>query len=101
MGERICIHLARAFITNPEVLILHKPLELFDSKMENRLKHLMNAHVDERGLGLTAADRIFRRPRTVFFSSNELVEEDDYDDVWRFEVDEVSGESKVIQKKRR
>jgi len=64
------ITLARALIMNPECLILHKPITLFDEAESKRAIALLRNHVDHRGIGLSEEARKFRRRRTVFFSSS-------------------------------
>jgi len=63
------INLARAFIMNPEFLVLHKPTMGFDDSERMQILSLIRRHIDERGLQLTEESRKFRRRRTVLFSS--------------------------------
>jgi len=63
------INLARAFIMNPECLVLHKPALAFDDSEARAIIKLLRLHVDERGLDLPEEKRHFRRNRTVFFTA--------------------------------
>jgi ABC-type multidrug transport system fused ATPase/permease subunit len=63
------INLARAFVMNPECLVLHKPALAFDDNEARLIIQLLRAHVDERGLELSEEGRHFRRNRTVFFTA--------------------------------
>ena len=52
-SEQECFHLARAFIFDPEVLIIHKPVDAFDGDLKDRVLRLMREFVDKRGWSLT------------------------------------------------
>jgi len=62
------LNLARAFVMNPECLILHKPSLRFDDNEKKNVIKLLRDHVDHRGLKLSDETRRFRRRRTVFFT---------------------------------
>lgn len=62
--EKRMISLARAFICNPEILVLQKPLDDCDLDDVETILKILREYVDDRGI-LKAA---FGRPRTVFFS---------------------------------
>lgn len=83
------IHLARAFIMNPEVLILQRPFRRFsEGKGERkRLMYAIQEHLAQRGLatGPTTVGR--RRPRTVFFTSETQSQEEEADVVWTINPD--------------
>jgi len=63
------LNLARAFIMNPECLVIHKPDMVFSSDEVTSVMELLRKHVNERGLELPEKTRAVRRPRTVFFTS--------------------------------
>jgi ABC-type multidrug transport system fused ATPase/permease subunit len=61
--------LARVFVMNPEVVVMHKPLAAFDEEKETPLiLKLLRRYVEQRGLILPEEDREYRRPRTVFIT---------------------------------
>merc|ERR1712176_341542 len=62
--------MARAFIMNPEVLVLQRPGSVFNEVMEWKVLSAIKAHVDERGLAMCDASRHTRRPRSVFFTTD-------------------------------
>ena len=66
------IHLARALIAAPEVLLLHRPLALLDDDAASRLLSVLQTFVRQRGLALDPATRASRRLRTVIFSCRSL-----------------------------
>lgn len=66
--EKCLLHIARAFVANPHVLVLHKPLEHFNTLMSQRIVDLLREFVDNRGLEKPAETFSTRRPRTVIFS---------------------------------
>jgi len=62
------IHLARAFVMNPDVLILHKPLAQLDELHARFVLELLREFVDLRGIEKPPEERKKRRPRTCIFS---------------------------------
>jgi len=66
--EQCLLNLCRAFVMNPEVLILHKPLENFNLMNARRVLDLLREFVDMRGLEKPPEDLLLRRPRTVIMS---------------------------------
>merc|ERR1719436_1364597 len=64
--------LARAFVMNPEVLVIHKPTIAFNRQESEQMIAKLRQHVDERGLALPEQERAQRRPRTVFFSLSQV-----------------------------
>lgn len=66
--EQCLLNLCRAFVMNPEVLILHKPLENFNLMHARRVLDLLREFVDLRGLEKPPEDLLLRRPRTVIMS---------------------------------
>ena len=61
--------LARALITNPEVLVLYSPTEGYDAITSKRVLFLLREFADEKGVGQGDATRHMRRPRTIIFST--------------------------------
>jgi len=63
------VHLARAFIANPEVLVLQRPLANYSAVSGNRglVLSAIVEYVRQRGLCFSSNER--RRPRTCFFSA--------------------------------
>jgi len=66
--EKCLLHIARALVMNPEVLILHKPLEHFDNIFARRVVDLLREFVDLRGIEKSKNTLHLRRPRTCIFS---------------------------------
>mmetsp|Transcript_78569 Transcript_78569/g.217222 ORF Transcript_78569/g.217222 Transcript_78569/m.217222 type:complete len:685 (+) Transcript_78569:2-2056(+) len=67
--DMCALHLARAFVMNPDVLVLHKPLTNFDDTRSHLVLNLMHEFVHKRGLEKPSQDRAQRRPRTCIFSA--------------------------------
>lgn len=65
--DKAKLHLARAFMMNPEVMVLQRPLLHFNFADQTQFAALIHKHVDQRGIGMTD-DVETRRPRTVFVS---------------------------------
>lgn len=68
--DRCLLHLARALVMNPEVLVLHKPLTHFDRFHAKRVLQLLREFVDLRGIEKPAVGRRLRRPRTCIYSAS-------------------------------
>jgi len=65
--EMFKVHLARALIMNPEVIVYHRPLSHFSTEKSKLMLGALREHVDNRGLVLPGESRYRRRPRTAFF----------------------------------
>jgi energy-coupling factor transporter ATP-binding protein EcfA2 len=63
-SDRKLIHLARAFIYNPEVLVVHTPGMYFDFEQRITVVELLNEFVRCRGIEMDDATRAMRRKRT-------------------------------------
>eukprot|EP00929_Paragymnodinium_shiwhaense_P013800 TRINITY_DN121651_c0_g1_i1.p1 TRINITY_DN121651_c0_g1~~TRINITY_DN121651_c0_g1_i1.p1 ORF type:complete len:958 (-),score=133.84 TRINITY_DN121651_c0_g1_i1:8-2881(-) len=66
--EQSLLHIARALIANPEVLVMQRPLHRFSGEMSQRVRDMLLAHVADRGLHLPPGERDKRRPRTLVYS---------------------------------
>eukprot|EP00434_Breviolum_minutum_P000523 symbB.v1.2.000450.t1/scaffold32.1/size405148/23 len=83
--EKVKLHLARALLMNPEVLVLQRPLHHYDANTAKMVLGLLQAHVRDRGLAMPEETREERRPRTCFFTVEEKSQADAADVVWRIE----------------
>jgi ABC-type transport system involved in cytochrome bd biosynthesis fused ATPase/permease subunit len=68
-SQRSRLHLARAFIANPEVLVMELPTALFDQRSAHNLLDVIREHVDMKGLYVDARHRVTARPRTCVLST--------------------------------
>jgi ABC-type uncharacterized transport system fused permease/ATPase subunit len=66
--EQRLLHLGRALVSDPEVLIMQMPLQGLAETSAKRVLALMNTFVTERGVGRDLETLHRRRPRTVVFS---------------------------------
>jgi ABC-type multidrug transport system fused ATPase/permease subunit len=66
--DRSLIHIARALVMNPEVLIIHKPLSHFDDLHSRMVCELLREFVDMRGIEKPMEEYAKRRLRTCIFS---------------------------------
>lgn len=85
--ERVKIHLARALIMNPEVLVLQRPLHHYDTATRMAVLDVLKLNVSNRGVGMPQATASRRRPRTVFFTPEAVEEAEEADDVWQIDMD--------------
>lgn len=69
--EKVKIHIARAFIMNPEIMVMHRPLYHFDEGSGKKMLELINAHHKNRGMCMPLTTMGRRRPRTVFITTDE------------------------------
>lgn len=86
-SERMRLHLARAFIMNPEVMVLQRPLKHFTSAQWRLVMRVMKSHIEGRGIDMPAESRGRRRPRTVFFSAEFHEQAIHADVIWAIEHD--------------
>lgn len=92
------IQLARAFIYNPQILVLHKPVDSADAGDEHdMLLGLIREFVDKRGVCFAADSVETRRPRTCFFSGGDHHARSDKnssaaDIVWKLTATSMSEE---------
>jgi len=82
-AERAKMHLARAFIANPEVLVLQRPLIHYNEKEAKEMLGLIVRHTKEKGLCLPQEQSHRRRPRTCFFTPDSREEAAQADKIWR------------------
>merc|ERR1712232_907354 len=82
-SERKRIHLARAFIFNPEVMVLHRPVDEFELSLTDNILALMREFVDNRGVELDPGTAHRRRPRTVFYTGGTIKRTRIADLVWQ------------------
>lgn len=83
--EKVKLHLARALIMNPEVMVLQRPLHHFDADTGMRIFHLLKHHTHNRGLLLPESSSRRRRPRTCFFAPETAAQAKDADVVWQID----------------
>ncbi|CAE7845911.1 ssuB1 [Symbiodinium microadriaticum] len=90
--DKMTIHLARAFIANPHVLVMHKPLmRFYQEELRKATMVTIEEFVKYRGLGLNnAPDEITkRRTRTVVLSQFHSLELDHAEMVFQLENGQV------------
>mmetsp|Transcript_83221 Transcript_83221/g.178409 ORF Transcript_83221/g.178409 Transcript_83221/m.178409 type:complete len:576 (-) Transcript_83221:100-1827(-) len=90
------LHLARAFIMNPEVLVLQRPLMHFNEDESVEIMELMRQYVTNRGIFLPEGVRHLRRPRTCFFTAEHSRHKAQADVLWNLQPD---GTIEAITKK--
>jgi len=80
--EKAKIHLARALIMNPEVLVLHRPLVHYDENSLVNAREVLREQVKNNGVCLDTASAWRRRPRTCIYTPSSALEMEDADVVW-------------------
>lgn len=69
-SHQVLLSFARAFIANPEVLVLQKPFVYLNKTSTNTVISLLRHFVDDRGVGQDPKKFWTRRPRTCFMSGH-------------------------------
>jgi len=87
LSQRIKLHLARALIANPEVLIIKRTLQGFNDEVAELMLDILRKHVSERGVCLPEAGRSSRRPRNVMFITENISEAIQADTVLQMDAD--------------
>ena len=94
--EKAKLHIARALVVNPEILILEKPLMNFDDKEYRLVQRSLREYVYNRGVALPVESRESRRPRTCFYSA-EREDTSQTDVVWKCDGGSVVAEKPPLQ----
>jgi len=68
--ETVLLHLARAFIANPDVMCSHKPVVTMDSRMGAMVLRAFQEFVRQRGLAKEPKNLYRRRKRTCIITMN-------------------------------
>ncbi|CAE7234177.1 unnamed protein product, partial [Symbiodinium microadriaticum] len=97
-SEKWRFQLARAFVHDPHVLLVHRPADELDPQMQEKVLSCFRDFVDRRGLEINEEigshlppDR--RRPRTVVFTTGSMTKISIADYVWRIGKDGVQVEN--------
>jgi len=69
LSFKVKLHIARALIADPEVIILDRSLQALNEESAAQILDVLHQHVQERGLCKPPEGRSTRRPRTVFFGT--------------------------------
>merc|ERR1711924_353041 len=75
------IMIARALISNPEVLCIHKPTLAFDEKTSATVVHLLRQFVDDRGVEISSRVQ-HRKCHTCIMTSTRSLSTELADDVY-------------------
>jgi len=89
-SRRVKLHIARALIANPEVLVVQRALQAFEEEVASDMLDVLRKHVKERGLGLPEDGRASRRPRNVFFCTESASQAVQADAVWQMDPENKS-----------
>ena len=69
-ADRQLISIGRAFVMNPEVIILHKPTAILDLTQTAAVLEMFREYVENRGLFMPASEPlVHRRKRTLIYSA--------------------------------
>jgi len=88
-SDVVLIHLARAFIYNPEVLVMNRPTARLPESTSTLVIKLIDEFVKNKGVELSNTDVWRRRPRTAFVSFVRLQGVRAADVVWKVADNDV------------
>eukprot|EP00747_Dinoflagellata_sp_TGD_P145116 gnl/TRDRNA2_/TRDRNA2_176565_c3_seq2.p1 gnl/TRDRNA2_/TRDRNA2_176565_c3~~gnl/TRDRNA2_/TRDRNA2_176565_c3_seq2.p1 ORF type:complete len:231 (+),score=19.63 gnl/TRDRNA2_/TRDRNA2_176565_c3_seq2:3-695(+) len=71
--EAMLLCLARAFISNPELMIVHKPTSHFDRMHSTLILEMLREFVDKKGIGQAERQWYMRRLRTCILSGTKEI----------------------------
>jgi len=93
-SEKWRFQLARAFIYDPHVLVVHRPVDNLDDHLKETVMSLFLEFVEKRGLENNLEDlaQTQRRPRTVIFSTGRATQTSIADYVWHVTPDGIKVE---------
>merc|ERR1719311_936389 len=66
--EKQLLNLARAFVNNPEIVVMHTPMQCFGDTEAEPLMRVFKEFVEWRGVALSEEGFAKRHPRTVVMS---------------------------------
>jgi ABC-type nitrate/sulfonate/bicarbonate transport system ATPase subunit len=70
-SEKADVHIMRALLLNPEVLVMHRPFAHFHAYVDfQHVEQAMIGHRNDRGFMLPQHQKHVRRPRTVFYTAD-------------------------------
>jgi ABC-type multidrug transport system fused ATPase/permease subunit len=69
-SEKVKLHLVRALIADPEVMMLDRTLQGLNKESAQEVLDVLRLHVSEKGLCHPPEELAARRPRTVFFNTS-------------------------------
>lgn len=90
--EKVGLHLARALIANPEVMVLQRFLHYYDFETGKVIFKVLRQHIAQRGLGLDPRYTHRRRPRTCFFVPDTAMQAMQADVIW-----EINSHNKKVR----
>jgi len=68
-SQKVKLHVARALIADPEVMLLDRTLQSLDQHAALDILNILQSHVTDKGFLQPEHSKASRRPRTVFFST--------------------------------
>jgi len=90
-SQKATLHLARALIMNPEVMVLHRPFMHYpkagNDKSAELVMEILSEHVRNRGFEMDPATKSSRRPRSVFFTPDSPEQAQMADVCWELPAD--------------
>jgi len=96
-SEKAKLHLARALIMNPEVMVLQRPLLHFNDGEQKCILDLIYENARDRGVGFPPGSAHSRRPRTIFMSVENEEQAKRADVVWTMQDRRAAASVTVVR----
>jgi len=71
--QKHLLNISRALISNPEVMCIHKPVQVFDSVHARKILSLLKEFVINKGIEQQTTQEHYRRPRTCISTSSTML----------------------------
>mmetsp|Transcript_45731 Transcript_45731/g.56080 ORF Transcript_45731/g.56080 Transcript_45731/m.56080 type:complete len:188 (+) Transcript_45731:3-566(+) len=94
-SEKWRFQLARAFLHDPHVMVVHRPVDELDSNLKEHCLQVFREFVDKKGLEIDESidlEMSKRRPRTLIFSTGSSTVTNIPDIIWRIGENGVTVE---------
>jgi len=97
-NEKKRVHMARALIYNPEIMVLHKPVDDVDVALSKKVMEILREFIDLRGVELDANSFNRRHTRTCFCTCGDHPNAEHFksyaDSIW--ELDPANAKVQMI-----
>jgi ABC-type branched-subunit amino acid transport system ATPase component len=92
-GYQALIHLIRGFLTNPEVMVMHRPFVHFhEGPIMEQVEEAIMETKEDRGFMMPEENVLSRRPRTIIMSLDNADTHESMTDVTWYLPDQIGGE---------
>lgn len=87
--QKAQLNLARAFISNPSVIVMHNPTAIFSDEMAANVLEVIRMYVSEKGICVENPPKALRHPRTCIMSFKQAMCIKSLDTLYKISKDDV------------